>query len=426
VWRGEPVEGLRRRCWSLVALGALGVAVAQPLSLAVTAAALDVPATTLVARLATTQYAHATLARVLAAILLGGVALAARGSARGQRWAPLALVGVAALVVGTAWTSHGAARLGDRTLLLTLSAVHQLAASVWIGGLLHLLVVVGHSGLSPATAATVGRRFSTMALVAVGALVAGGVGLSLAYADPPGGLVGTSYGLMVLTKGVLLAGLLALGVLNFRTVRAREPVASSLRLRRLVEVELGVGLTVLFTAASLTSLPPAVDVVVDRATPAEVLTRFTPRWPSLSSPPVEAVPVDREAVRTEADRQWSEYNHHVSGLFVLIMGALSLAALAGVRAASHWPLLFLGLGAFILLRSDPEAWPLGPQGFWAAMADVGCGSTGSSSSSWWRWASSSGPRAPAGGGRRGWRARFRSCARSAAPSCSCTGTSPRT
>jgi putative copper resistance protein D len=215
-----------------------------------------------------------------------------------------------------------------------------------------------------------GRRFSAVAVVAVGALVAGGLGLSIAYVDGPGGLAGTSYGLMVLTKGVLLGGLLALGGLNFRALRARWDEASSVRLRRLVEVELGVGLTVLFAAASLTSLPPAIDVVADRATPAEVLTRFTPRWPSLSSPPLDAVPVDREAARTDADRQWSEYNHHVSGLFVLLMGALSLVALAGVRAAGHWPLLFLGLAGFILLRSDPDAWPLGPQGFWAGMGDV--------------------------------------------------------
>ncbi|HEX6212784.1 MAG TPA: CopD family protein [Methylomirabilota bacterium] len=353
-----------------MALGALGVAVAQGLSLGLTVAALDVPAGTLLARLAATQYFHASLARVLAAGVVGGAALALRGGARGQRWTPLALLGVVALVVDTAWMSHSAARLGDRAALLALSALHQLAASVWVGGQAHLLVALCDPRVPPAKAWTMGRRFSALAVVAVGALVAGGLGLSIAYVDGPRGLAGTSYGLMVLTKGVLLGGLLVLGGLNFRALRARWDEASSVRLRRLVEVELGVGLTVLFAAASLTSLPPAIDVVADRATPAEVLTRFTPRWPSLSSPPLDAVPVGREAARTDADRQWSEYNHHVSGLFVLLMGALSLIALAGVRAAGHWPLLFLGLAGFILLRSDPDAWPLGPQGFWAGMGDV--------------------------------------------------------
>ena len=32
--------------------------------------------------------------------------------------------------------------------------------------------------------------------------------------------------------------------------------------------------------------------------------------------------------------------------------------------ARHWPLAFLGLAAFLLIRSDSENWPLGPRGFW--------------------------------------------------------------
>jgi hypothetical protein len=60
----------------------------------------------------------------VAALVVAGAALAVRGAARGGRGVPLVLVGAAALVVSTAWTSHGAARLGDRTLVLALSAVH--------------------------------------------------------------------------------------------------------------------------------------------------------------------------------------------------------------------------------------------------------------------------------------------------------------
>src|SRR5262249_59263258 len=96
-------------------------------------------------------------------------------------------------------------------------------------------------------------------------------------------LLGTGYGLMVLTKVVILVGLALLGASNFFTVRklATAPGIRLLGLRRFVEVEVGLGLTVFFAAASLTSLPPAVDVVTDRASLAEVGTRFTPRRPSL-------------------------------------------------------------------------------------------------------------------------------------------------
>lgn len=371
MWRGEPADDARRHLWRVVAAGAFTVVVSQTLSLLLTAGSLDGRPDSLLPRLAATQYFLATVGRVLAAVVLGAVALAVWRAPRAHRWPvrTLALVGVAALVVSTAWTSHGAARLGDRSVPLAVSAVHQLAASVWVGSLVHLLVALRHPGVAPATATALGRRFSTLALLSVGALVAGGVGLSILYVDGVRGLIGTAYGLMVLTKVVLFGGLLALGGLSFVTLRGGPDKAPASRVRRLVEVELGLGVTVLFAAASLASLPPAVDVVADRATPAEVLTRFTPRWPSFTSPPIEALPIDREAARTDADRAWSEYNHHVSGLFVLVTGGLALATLAGARVARHWPLLLLGLAGFILFRSDPEAWPVGPQSFWAGMGD---------------------------------------------------------
>jgi putative copper resistance protein D len=240
-----------------------------------------------------------------------------------------------------------------------------------VGGLAYLLATVLSRGGSHAVAAQVLRRFSMLALATMGALVLAGAGLAVLYVGGEGGLIGTAYGVMVITKAVVLAGLLGLGTLSRAAVRrVGQGTAPPLRLRRLVEVELGVAVTVLFTATALTSLPPAADVPEpDRATPAEIVGQFTPRWPTLTSPPLESLPPVRNAPRTDADRAWSEYNHHVAGVFVLVMGALALVALAGARWAGHWPLLFLGLGAFLLVRSDPEAWPLGPEGFWAGMGD---------------------------------------------------------
>jgi copper resistance protein D len=71
----------------------------------------------------------------------------------------------------------------------------------------------------------------------------------------------------------------------------------------------------------------------------------------------------------ENDRAWSEYNHHWAGLIVLAVGLLALAARSPrFKWAQHWPLLFIGLAIFILLRADPENWPLGPRPFWASFA----------------------------------------------------------
>jgi putative copper resistance protein D len=69
------------------------------------------------------------------------------------------------------------------------------------------------------------------------------------------------------------------------------------------------------------------------------------------------------------DREWSEYNHHWAGLIVLAAGLLAFASrFAGMHWARFWPLTFAGLSVFILLRADPENWPLGPRPFWASFS----------------------------------------------------------
>src|SRR4029077_9870920 len=140
------------------------------------------------------------------------------------------------------------------------------------------------------------------------------------------------------------------------------------RLRRFAEVELGVGISLFFAAASLTSLPPAADLTADRVNATEIAARMTPRWPSLSSPEHGSLAIialqarlDTEAAaspagpppafvpgagvpppRNAADIAWSEYNHHWAGLLVLAIGVLCLAERAGLAPwARNWPLMFL-------------------------------------------------------------------------------------
>jgi copper resistance protein D len=369
LWPGSP------RVWRLLTLGAAGVVVTQCLLLATLAAALGSPSDWHAHALLETSFVRASLIRILAGVglIVGALALGAPSRLR-LRWA--VLIGSSlVLIVAGAWTSHAAARSGHRATLMAFDALHQLAAAVWVGGLVHLLVTAFGSAERPgerAWSAPLLARFSAMALGAVAVLILAGVGLTLGYVDGVHGLLGTAYGVMVLTKIVLLAGLLVLGAANFFAVRrfsSAEPM-SPRRVRRFVEVELGLGITVLFAAASLTSLPPAIDVVADRATLGEVTSRFTPRMPTFTSPTIDQLPVDDpNAPRTDADRAWSEYNHHVSGLFVLLMGSLAVLHVSGWRWARHWPLVLLGLAGFMLVRNDPGAWPLGPQGFWASMAE---------------------------------------------------------
>lgn len=361
----------RRIRWVIVA-AALVVALAQGAALIIALVALADGDRWPVGAALSTAYFRTGMARLVLAVSAAVLAAAIRGRAREkQMWWTLVPVGVA-LIVAAAGTSHAAGRLEHRAILISLDALHQVAAGVWIGGLT-FLILGGGWRRADRWPAEILPRFSALALTAVTVLVAAGLVLTTFYVDGLGGLFGTAYGVMVLTKAMVLGGLLALGAANFRAVRAlgRTATISLGRLRRYIEIELGLGVTVLLAASSLTSLPPAADVVTDRATLAEVTSRFTPQWPTLTSPRHEELPAgDRDAPRTDEDRAWSEYNHHVAGLFVLAMGLLAVAeGTTGRRWTRHWPLLFLGLGAFLLIRDDPGTWPLGPLGFWESMGD---------------------------------------------------------
>ena len=305
------------------------------------------------------------------------------------------LLGLVMLAADVA-TSHAAARLDGRLPLALLTALHQLGAAIWIGGMPYFLIALAgcRDGV---TWRRVGKRFSQMSMAAVAMIAAAGIALAVVYVGSLEGLYGTAYGVMVVAKAALFLGLLLLGLGNFRLVERlrRDPATPILRLRRFAEVELGVGFAVFFAAAALTSAPPAVDLPTDRATLAEIVERLTPQWPRLSSPQEKDLALqqlqarlDAEAggraaaqraivpgagivpPRNAADIAWSEYNHHWAGLVVLLMGLLALAERTGrARWARHWPLLFLLMAGFLLVRSDPETWPLGPVGFFESLRD---------------------------------------------------------
>jgi putative copper resistance protein D len=303
------------------------------------------------------------------------------------------LVPAAAIVASSVMTSHAMARLDYRAPLVAVTALHQLATAAWLGGLPYLLIAIRRA-LSPDFARRLSARFSQLALVSVGVLASAGFALSLAYVGSIKAVYGTSYGAMVATKALLFGLLLFLGALNFQLVR-RGPASSILAsLKRFGEAEIGIGVTVILTAASLTSLPPAADLTSDRVTGSEIVVRMSPQSPRLASPSVQELPEDAYAAQkkafevgslstesyvpgqtgtrpnTPAEKAWSEYNHHWAGIVVLSMGLLALVAQAGKMSwARNWPLAFFGLSAFLFLRSDPETWPLGPVGFWATLAD---------------------------------------------------------
>jgi copper resistance protein D len=318
------------------------------------------------------------------------VALSSAGRASSHRGF---LLPAAAIIASSVLTSHAVARLEHRLPLVLVTALHQLATAAWLGGLPFLLIAIRRAS-SAEFVRHLSARFSRLALMSVAILASAGLILSFSYVGSVGAVYGTSYGAMVATKAILFGLLLFLGALNFQLVRHGEASSILSSLTRFGEAEIGIGVTVILAAASLTSLPPAVDLTQDRVSGPEIYARMTPRPPRLSSPAREDLPEEVYAAQkrafemgslstesfvpgqsgtrpnTPAEKAWSEYNHHCAGIIVLSVGLLALLAQSGKTSwARNWPLFFLGLSIFLFLRSDPEVWPLGPNGFWVTFAD---------------------------------------------------------
>jgi len=203
-------------------------------------------------------------------LLAAFVFLAAPGRTRGDRLAlhlQGALLAGAALGAG-AGAGHAAAVEPASFPAVSADALHTLAVGVWIGGLAplaRLLRVASRPEGADARpfAVLTARRFSTVALGAVGVIVATGIWNARVEVGDVAGLVGTRYGHLLLLKLGLLAPILGLAAWNRRRlVPALGGDAETVgrpamrRLGATVGVETLLGLAILAIAAVMTATPP--------------------------------------------------------------------------------------------------------------------------------------------------------------------------
>jgi len=381
-WRctSEAARVMVVRGVTVLSVGAAGVALAQGLQLAVKAwllrtafgpAPLSVVAHTLPFR--------AGGARALLAL---GLALAAGGvrqrPASRRRWAGVTLLAAGVLLSG-AWLSHAVGRPQARVALMTLTVLHEMGGAIWLGGVIHLSALWGLARQRPDLREVwvfwLGR-FSGLATGAVLLSLTAGVGLAWSYVGTWQGLLGTGYGTLVVAKGGLLAVALALGGMNSWTAhrgrRRGVNLTASTLVPGVLEGEILLLSGLMMVAVALASLPPAADTPDEQARGSEVAAVFWPKWPRLTSPPLAAVLPGASGASTAsteallvANADWSDFNHNVAGLCVLVIGGCALAAQVwGGSWAKHWPLGWVALAGFLLVRSDPNDWPLGPTGWW--------------------------------------------------------------
>jgi len=278
-------------CRAGLALAALGT-VAGLLTggfglLAQAAAAADVPPWAAfgapLATLIGTRYWWLWLARMALLVALGGLAWALRRpgvAARHPGWsAGAGLAGL--LLLTTSLNSHAAAVPQATAVAVAADWLHLVATAAWIGGLIQLAVALPATvaALPPALGgralAVVVRRFSLLAIGAVGTLVATGLYQTWLHIGSWDALTSTTYGQALLGKLALLMPLLALGGLNLLVLSPRIATAASrgtrtalerltaweARLRLSVRLEVALAVALLGVVGLLTAVEPARDAL---------------------------------------------------------------------------------------------------------------------------------------------------------------------
>jgi copper resistance protein D len=233
--------------------------------------------------LSRTRFGQDWLLRLACAGLLA-VCLLAWGSRRrrahtASAWAAFGLGML--MLVSLAWAGHGAATSGRAGLLhLAADILHLLGAGLWLGMLPPLALVLaaarrcgGETGVDLSGMAI--RRFSTVAVGAVGLVLAGGVIDTWFLAGSLTALTGTSYGRLLLAKIALFVAMLAIAAVNRLRLTPRLAAGAggadrrlaAGRLQRNARIEAALGPAVLVIVGALGMIPSG--------------THAAPAWPAL-------------------------------------------------------------------------------------------------------------------------------------------------
>ena len=139
-----------------------------------------------------------------------------RPEARSRRWVPdrssaIAFVGCGAAVVSFWFDGHTVSK-GFRPLHAVANSVHVIAGSVWLGGVVAMAILLWarhRRGVAPGALDLV-VRFSSVATVALAAVVVAGLIMAVSVLDSFGGLTGSQWGQVLLLK-TAAAGLALVG-----------------------------------------------------------------------------------------------------------------------------------------------------------------------------------------------------------------------
>lgn len=133
---------------------------------------------------------------------------------------------------------------------VVIDMVHLLAVSMWIGGI--AVLALGGRSLSTDKGSALVRRFSSIAPWAVLAIVVTGVIQAWVMMDGFGAVLSTTYGRTLIVKTTAVAVLVSLGMLSRWTLQRNGPAS----VKRVVGIELVIGLMIIAISALLVGTPP--------------------------------------------------------------------------------------------------------------------------------------------------------------------------
>ena len=179
----------------------------------------------------------------------------------------LGLAASLAFAATLAWTGHAASTVGIVGYLhLAADALHILAAAVWIGGLVSLILflsIVQHNS-SPSLARHAVGRFSTMGIISVAALILTGVTNTLILVGSVRGLLATEYGQLLMIKLAVFALMLTFAGVNRLSLTPRLGKSGNdarTSLMRNSTIEIVLGLVIFAIVGLLGTLHPAIHLV---------------------------------------------------------------------------------------------------------------------------------------------------------------------
>ena len=183
-----------------------------------------------------------------------------------KKWFWAALAASLIMFAAAGVTGHARAASAEYALAIPSDWLHLAAASVWVGGLVMIILAVPRAVAAldqkakPAAYSEYIARFNKLAVISVLLIAATGIYNSYIHVESFAALFGTTYGQLLIAKATLSLLMVMIGGVNAYVVhpRIRSGAARSEKaLLRNVKLEVALSVVVLLLAALLAFMAPA-------------------------------------------------------------------------------------------------------------------------------------------------------------------------